>query len=69
MPRFDPDKLNHALAERQLDGDQLAHLTGLHPSVISRARQGKPIRLNTMVMITAALETASIDRIAAEVVA
>jgi DNA-binding Xre family transcriptional regulator len=69
VPRFDPDKLNHALAERHLDGDQLARLTGLHRSVISRARQGKSIRLKTMAKIVGSLAAGPVDQVASELLA
>jgi DNA-binding Xre family transcriptional regulator len=69
MPRFDPDKLNRALAERNLDGDLLAEITGLHRSVISRARQGRPVRIRTMVAITAALDSEPVNPVATELLA
>lgn len=69
MPRFDADRLDRAMFERGLDGDRLAELTGLHRSVISRARQGKPVRLKTMKTIAAALERKPVDQIAKELLA
>ncbi|TMF35266.1 MAG: hypothetical protein E6I27_16060 [Chloroflexi bacterium] len=64
MPRFDVDRLNSALAARALDGEQLAQISGLHRSVVSRARLGRPIRLKTMVSITQALERTEVRKLA-----
>jgi DNA-binding Xre family transcriptional regulator len=69
MPRFDPERLNHAIATRHLDGEQLAKLSGLHRSVVSRARQGRPIRLKTMKRISAALGAKPVDSVSAELLA
>jgi DNA-binding Xre family transcriptional regulator len=69
MPRFDPDKLDRALAEHHLDGEQLSTLTGLHRSVVSRARRGRVIRLATMKRISAALGAQPVDPVTSELLA
>ncbi len=67
MAKLDTARFNLELAKRGLDGELLSELTGLHRSVISRARQGKKIRRRTLARILKALEATPVNSIAAEV--